>query len=113
MSRVPIPHEYAVANWNQYIEEQADINPDQSISARRLVKRNIKLSQIASVERYANGDTTSPSWRVYNDYESPGTVSPAIGHPWLTDATDHLAQFQTEDGLNTIATEDNNEITAE
>jgi hypothetical protein len=111
MSRIAPPSGYV--NWNQYIEAQANASVDQSIAARRLIKRNIKLGMIASQERYANGNSNSPSWRVYNDYEPPGTVSPAIGHPWLTDATDHLAQFQTEDGLNTIATEDNNEITAE
>jgi Ni/Co efflux regulator RcnB len=111
MSRIAPPSGYIT--WNQYIEAQANASPDQSIVARRLIKRNIKLSMIASEERYASGDTTSPSWRVYNDYESPGTMSPAIGHPWLTDATDHLSQFQSEDGVYTIATEDSNEITAE
>ena len=113
MARVPVPYEYGVDTWNEYIEQQANASPDQSIEARRLIKRNIKLGQIASVERYAGGDTTSPSWREYNDYETPGTVSPAVGHPWLTNSSDSLAQFQMEGSTDTIATEDNNEITAE
>jgi hypothetical protein len=111
MSRITPPSGYL--NWNTYIEDQADASSDQSIAARRLIKRDIKLGMIASQERYAGGDSSSNSWRDYNDYESPGTVAPAVGRPWLTDATDHLSQFQTETGGNTIATEDNNEITAE
>lgn len=111
MSRIAPPSGYL--SWNTYSNDQADASLDQSITARRLIKRNIKLNQIASEERYAGGDTTSPSWRVYNDYETPGTVSPATGRPWLTDATDALAQFQMEGSTDTIATENNKEITAE
>ena len=37
---------------------------------------------IASVERTANGDQTSASFRPYNRYISPGTGSPEPGHPW-------------------------------
>ena len=109
MARIAPPLGYY--NWTTYIEDQVVGITDPAI--RRQIKKDIKLGFIASEERYAGGDTTSPSWRVYNDYETPGTVAPAIGRPWLTDATDHLDQFQTEDGVDTIATEDSNEITAE
>ena len=79
MSRVTPP---AGTTWNQYIQDQADASLDQSIEARRLVKRDIKLGDIAQVERQAGGDNTSPSYREYNVYTSPGTVSPDEGHPW-------------------------------
>ena len=79
MSRVTPP---AGKTWNQYIEEQADGSPDQSLDARRNAKRNIKLNSIAKVERQAGGDTSSPSYREYNKYSAPGTSSPDEGHPW-------------------------------
>ena len=77
MSRVTPP---AGKTWNQYIEEQADASADQSLAARRLVKRNIKLNSIAKAERQQA--SPSPSYRQYNKYSSPGTVSPNEGHPW-------------------------------
>ena len=80
MARIDPPKGYL--NWNSYIEAQADLSPDQSIEARRLIKRDIKLGMIASVERLANGDTTSSRYRPYNRYISPGTTSPEPGHPW-------------------------------
>ena len=80
MARINPPKGYL--NWNSYIEAQADLSPDQSIEVRRLVKRDIKLSMIASVERSAGGDKTNPSYRPYNIYVSPGTTSPETGHPW-------------------------------
>lgn len=81
MSKITPPIGYS--SWNQYIEDQADASIDQSIDSRRLVKRNIKLGQIAQVERQAGGDITSPSYREYNVYIAPGTVSPTTGHPWI------------------------------
>lgn len=81
MSNITPPIGYS--SWNQYIEDQADASVDQSIDARRLVKRDIKLGQIAQVERQAGGDITHPSYREYNVYITPGTASPATGHPWL------------------------------
>jgi hypothetical protein len=78
--RIPPPIGYDT--WNAYIEAQADLSPDQSLEGRRLVKRDIKLGMIAQVERQAGGDTSSPSYRPYNVYTSPGTLSPTDGHPW-------------------------------
>jgi hypothetical protein len=72
MTRIAPPLGYT--SWNQYIEDQADASPDQSIDARRLIKRNIKLGMIAPVERAAN--------RPNHTYNSPGTVAPAPHHPW-------------------------------
>lgn len=80
MARITPPVGYT--SWNVYIEDQADAAPDQSLAGRRLVKRDIKLDMIAEVERQAGGDTNSPSYREYNIYTSPGTVSPDEGHPW-------------------------------
>jgi len=80
MARVAPPMGYD--SWNVYIEDQANASPDQSLAARRLVKRDIKLDMIAEVERQAGGDTNSPSYRIYNVYTSPGTASPNEGHPW-------------------------------
>ena len=80
MARVPVPNGYA--SWNEYIEAQADASIDQSIEARRLVKRNIKLGLIAQVDRQTAGN----AYRDYNVYSSPGTVSPATGHPWTLTA---------------------------
>lgn len=80
MARITPPVGYT--SWNVYIQDQADASPDQSLSALRLLKRDIKLDMIAEVERQAGGDTNSPSYRKYNVYTSPGTVSPDEGHPW-------------------------------
>ena len=71
----PVPPGYT--SWNDYIDYQGSISPDPA-----LTKRDIKLGMIAQVERQAGGDTSSPSYRPYNVYTSPGTVSPAEGHPW-------------------------------
>lgn len=73
MSRINPPVGYS--NWNSYIESMADASPDQSIAARRKVKRDIKLGMIAAVERTAN--------RVNHTYVSPGTVAPIPHHPWV------------------------------
>lgn len=81
MARIDPPVGYS--SWNVYIEEQADLSPDQSIESRRLIKRDIKLGMIAEIERQANGNELSPSYRPYNVYISPGTSSPTLGHPWL------------------------------
>lgn len=80
MARITPP---AGWNWNRYIQNQADLAPDQSLSSRRLVKRDIKLGEIAQLERQAGGNTASASYRIYNQYVSPGVPPPAPGHPWL------------------------------
>ena len=80
MARVSPPGGYD--SWNVYIEEQADASPDQSREARMLIKRDIKLGQIASVDRVAGGDVTKVNYREYNLYNSPGTNSPTPVHPW-------------------------------
>lgn len=72
MSRITPPIGYN--NWNSYIEAMANASPDQSIAARRVVKRNIKLGMIASVERSAN--------RIHYTYVAPGTTAPAPHRPW-------------------------------
>jgi hypothetical protein len=82
MARVTPPNGYT--SWNTYIEDQANLSVDQSIEARRLVKRDIKLGMIAAIDRQAGGDITANNYRVYNKYISPGTMSPSIGHPWTT-----------------------------
>jgi len=48
----------------------------------KAARRDAKLT-LAAAKRYANGNTFSISYRPYNLYISPGTVSPATGHPWL------------------------------
>ena len=108
MSRVTPPTPYT--SWNVYIKDKTDsiVDPVE----RKLAKRNIKLDLIASVERYANDDVTSPSYREYNIYEHPGTVSPAPHRPWQSEATDSLAQLLLESG-EYLGTEDRREITAE
>ena len=83
MARLDPPPGYT--SWNVYIEEQADLLPDQSIEARRLIKRDIKLGMIAAIDRQAGEDFTLARFRPYNRYLSPGTVSPDTGHPWLLD----------------------------
>jgi hypothetical protein len=80
MARVAPPSGYS--SWNTYINAQADASPDQSRDARTKIKRDIKLTQIAQVERQAAGNTNSPSYRALNKYNAPGTTSPIIGHPW-------------------------------
>ena len=80
MARVTPPVGYT--SWNVYIEAQADASPDQSRAARALVKRDIKLGDIAAVDRQAGNDNTKINYREYNVYNSPGTVSPTIAHPW-------------------------------
>lgn len=68
-------------SWNVYIEEAVAVTPV-DIDARRAFKRDIKLNQIAAIERAAGGITTSPSYRILHTYTSPGTYSPTEGHPW-------------------------------
>jgi hypothetical protein len=80
MARVPYPNGYN--SWNVYIEDQANASGDQSRAARMLVKRNIKLGSIASVDRAAGSDTTKVQYRSHNVYNTPGTVSPTSSHPW-------------------------------
>jgi hypothetical protein len=45
-------------------------------------RRDYKLEQIAEVDRQEVG---TPSYRPLNQYSSPGTYSPAVGHPWTLD----------------------------
>jgi len=80
MARVTPPLGYD--SWNVYIEEQANASLDQSRAARMLIKRDIKLGDIAAVDRQAGGDTTKINYREYNLYNTPGTVSPTPVHPW-------------------------------
>jgi hypothetical protein len=80
MANTPPPVGYS--NWNAYIRAQVNLSPDQSIEAKRLIKRDIKLSAISAASR-ASIDITSPSYRPYNVYVSPGTKSPTPGAPWL------------------------------
>ena len=82
MTRIAVPVGYT--SWNAYIEAQANAASPQTIEQRRLVKRNIKLGMEAHVDRYAGGNTLAPNYRPYNNYTSPGTHSPTIGHPWTT-----------------------------
>jgi hypothetical protein len=44
-------------------------------------RRDLKLA-LAAEKRQANGDSTKPYYRPYNQYTAPGTVSPETGHPW-------------------------------
>lgn len=111
MARIAPPFGYD--SWNVYIEAMADASIDQSTAARRLIKRDIKLGMIASQERFASGNTASPSYRPYHVYETPGTFSPAIGHPWLTEVIDHLAEVLLENGVDWLGTEDGNQIITE
>jgi len=62
---------------------------------------------IASDERYANGNTSSSSYRQYHIYETPGTVSPAVGHPWLLNTTFTGSILLTESG-NSLTDESGN-----
>ena len=110
MARIAPPAPYTT--WNTYIKAMVNLAPDQTIAGRRLVKRNIKLEEIAAVERYANGNSASLSYRPYHIYETPGTFSPATAHPWLTEVTDHIAEILLETG-EYLGTEDNNELSAE
>lgn len=68
----PIPPGYT--SWNEYIDYQGSISLNPA-----LTKRDIKLGMVAQVARQAAGQQ---SYRPYNVYTSPGTVSPAEGHPW-------------------------------
>lgn len=81
MSRITPPSGYA--SWNEYIQAQQDASPVQTIAALRLLKRNIKLEDIAEIERRASGNLASPSYRQFNTYVSPGTVAPAVARPWI------------------------------
>jgi len=88
--------------WNVYIKAQTDALPDQSMAARRLFKRNLKLEKIAQVERLARGSNTATNFRSNNIYVPPGTRSPTPHSPWgsLTFTyQDDLAKNQTTFGL--------------
>lgn len=79
MSRIAVPDGYT--NWNTYTEAMLAGIAD--IDARRAVKRDIKLGMVAAVERYASGDTQSPSYREYHIYEPTSSK-----HPWKSPTTD-------------------------
>lgn len=96
MASIPPPVGYS--NWNAFIEEQANLSPDQSIEARRLIKRDIKLGTISTASR-ASIDITSPSYRPYNVYVSPGTKSPTPGAPWLLAGTEVDDPLLLQDGF--------------
>ena len=70
MSRVPPPSGYPT--WNAYIEAQADASPDQSMSARRAIKKSIKETMIATPQRTQDNRPDTYT----------GAVSPTIGRPW-------------------------------
>lgn len=72
MARVPVPAGYD--SWNDYIAQTAGND--------KTARRNIKLGQIAQVERHY----PAPSYREYNIYVAPGTVAPAVGRPWYPSA---------------------------
>jgi len=80
MARVAPPDGYS--NWNTYIAEQVANSEDQSIAVTRLIKRDIKLGSIASIDRAAGSDSTKIYYRSKHTYDTPGTVSPVISHPW-------------------------------
>jgi len=84
--------------WNVYIKTQTDALPDQSLAARRLFKRNLKLEKIAQVERLARGANTATNFRSNNIYVSPGTRSPTPHSPWGS------LTFAYQDGLSNSQT---------
>ena len=45
-------------------------------------RRDFKLENIAEVDRQQIG---TPSYRPLNQYSTPGTYSPDVGHPWTID----------------------------
>jgi hypothetical protein len=59
-------------------------------------RREYKLEQIAEVDRKQVG---TPSYRPLNQYTTPGTQSPAVGHPWTIDPT-----WDTTSGIGAGAT---------
>lgn len=102
MARITPPSGYI--SWNVYIEDQVIGITD--IEARRLIKRDIKLGLIAQVERQAGENFNSPSYRLYNVYDSPGTFSPVNVHPWKMDTN-------IDPTVHAIATEMMDELTTE
>jgi len=87
MAQTPPPNGFT--SWNDYIEQAADASLDQSITARRLIKRDIKLGMIAAAQRL-----TDSRYDARNTYVSPGTRSPSPGHPW----TSTVSQISAESG---------------
>lgn len=76
MSRVAPPNGYS--SWNDYIDAQVAALVNPTPEQIKLLKRDIKLGMIAQPER---SDPNTNSYREYNTYSSPGTVSPTVGHP--------------------------------
>lgn len=104
MARITPPMGYD--NWDTYINEQADLSPDQSIEARRLIKRDIKLGMIAQIER----QLSEPSYRQYNQYSSPGIYAPYEGRPFTIDPLYTTeVELALEDG-SVLSTEDGDEL---
>jgi len=80
MSRIDAPD--SSASWNQYINAQvAELGDDPDPAEVQLLKRDIKIGEYAAVIR---SQLDTPSYRDLNEYNSPGTVSPAVGRPWTT-----------------------------
>jgi hypothetical protein len=74
MARIAPPS----GTWNSYIRAAMDAAVPQTLANRRLVSKNIKLGQIAAVERAL----PAPSLRTWRVYVSPGTVAPTVHRPW-------------------------------
>jgi hypothetical protein len=75
MARVTPP---AGETWNSYIRAAMDAALPQTLANRRLVAKNIRLGEIAAVERAM----PPPSLRTWRIYVSPGTVAPTEHRPW-------------------------------
>lgn len=72
-----------------------------STSIPKSSRKDLKLA-LASAKRQQVGTN---GYRQYNVYESPGTVSPEEGRPWLLAASGPASFILTEDGLE-LMTED-------
>lgn len=87
-------------------------------------RRDFKLENIAEVDRQQVG---TPSYRPLNQYSSPGTYSPEVGHPWTIDpgwdptsgigenavvTAAELIELATEAG-DVLGTEDGNSLAAD
>jgi hypothetical protein len=76
-----------------------------STSEPKSDRRDLKLA-LAATKRQQTGTN---GYRQYNVYESPGTVSPEEGRPWLLFASGPASLLLTEDDLE-LMTEDGKNI---
>lgn len=69
-------------------------------------RRDLKMA-LASNKRQ---QVSTNGYRQYNVYESPGTVAPTVGRPWLLYPTVSATSYLTTENGDPLTTENNDNL---